>query len=301
MHRSAGHNGGAETPVAFFRNDDVNELSPELIRLSEVFFEAQIPIIHAVEPGNVTDECVEWLLAMKKKHGRLLEIMQHGYNHVKHNSGEFGGKRSFKEQYDDLQRGMAIMDDRFGDNWFRAVNFPYGPYNQATIRAVDTLGFVVFNGHYNPRFSRRLFYAIGQLLGKGQIFRRHVSHHLRTYPDTNTFTIDMAIIYNSDFYGHYGSHDCEWEELNDLMALFNAAQQQINVIGWLLHHRYHQETESLDLVRQTIQGMKARVPDIEFWNFEEIYQVYAKGLPPAAVVTGSSAKPEATGEGPRRP
>lgn len=264
-----------ELVVAFFRNDDVNELTPELIAISELLFAEGIPIIHAVEPGNVTDACVDWLLEKKARHGRLLEIMQHGYNHTKHFSGEFGGKRAYQEQYDDLRRGREIMNRRFGDRWFPAVNFPYGPYNQATIRAVDDLGYTVFNGHYNPRLSRRLFYLIGRLLGRGQIMNRHISHHLEIYPGTHVFTIDMAISYIDRYLGNYGSNQCEWFDTPALMQRFAAAKRHIHVIGWLLHHRYHSTPASLKLVKDTITAMRQSDPGIEFWNFEEIHAAYA--------------------------
>ncbi len=261
--------------VAFFRNDDVNELTPELVAVSELLFAEGIPIIHAVEPGNVTDACVDWLLEKKAQHGRLLEIMQHGYNHTKHYGGEFGGKRAYQEQHDDLRRGREIMDRRFGDHWFPAVNFPYGPYNQATIRAVDDLGYTIFNGHYNPRLSRRLFYVIGRLLGKGQILNRHISHHLEIYPGTHVFTIDMAISYIDRYHGNYGSNQCDWHGLADLMQRFEAAKRHIHAIGWLLHHRYHSTPASLKLVQDTITAMRQGNPGIEFWNFEEIHAAYA--------------------------
>lgn len=264
-----------EPVVAFFRNDDVNELTPELVAISELFFTAGIPIIHAVEPGNLSDACANWLIEKKAQHGRLLEIMQHGYNHTKHSAGEFGGSRAFQEQYDDLRRGRDIMDRRFGDRWFPAVNFPYGPYNQATIRAVDEIGYKVFNGHYNPRLSRRLFYLIGRLLGKGQLLSRHVSHHLEIYPGTHVFTIDMAISYIDRYRGHYGSTDCDWFPLAALMERFAAARRHIEVIGWLLHHRYHTTPASVKLVQDSIDAMRRAAPGIEFWNFEEIHAAYA--------------------------
>lgn len=266
--------GGQGPLIAFFRNDDVNELTPELIAVSEIFFAAGIPIIHAVEPGNLTDACVDWLIEKKLQHGRLLEIMQHGYNHTKHQSGEFGGTRSYREQYDDLRRGREIMERRFGEHWYPAVNFPYGPYNQATIRAVDDLGYAIFNGHYNPRLSRRLFYVIGRILHKGQLLNRHISHHLEIYPGTHTFTIDMAISYIEHYRGNYGSSDCDWYSLDALMDRYEATKRHINVIGWLLHHRYHQTPASLKLVQDSIDAMRRRDPAIEFWNFEEIHAAF---------------------------
>ncbi len=44
-----------------------------------------------------------------------------------------------------------------------------------------------------------------------------------------------------------------------------------SVIGVLLHHRFHQSEESLDLITDFIRHLK-QIPDAEFLNIEEIYQ-----------------------------
>ncbi len=274
MQHAGGRDPRKAPPIAYFRNDDVNELSSELIAISELLWEANVPVIHTVEPGNVTDECVAWLLEMKAKHGRLLEIMQHGYDHTKHDKGEFGGSRGYDEQHADLKRGMAIMDERFGDQWFRCVNFPFGPYNRDTLRAVDDLGFLVFNGHFNPRPSRRMFYKVGHALRRGQIKDKHISYHLGHYPGVKAFPIDMVITYIAKYTGAYGSQSCDFHDLDFLMQRFEAARRHINVIGWLLHHRYHHTEAGVAIVRDSIDEMRRRLPEIEFWNFEEIYRAF---------------------------
>lgn len=269
----------AERPlIAFFRNDDVNDLTPELVELTDLLVNERVPIVHAVEPGNVSDECTQWLLAQRAEHGRLVQIMQHGYDHSWHSRGEFGGDRSYEDQYADLERGKRIMDERFGDQWFPAVNFPFGPYNRHSIRAVDQLGFRVINGHFNPRLSRRAFYTVGRLLRKGQILDKHVSHHLDLYPGTRLFCIDMAITYIAKYHGEHGSTECDWFDVEYMMVRFNTVRRHINVIGWLLHHRFHHSEGSIRLVADSIARMRAQDPGIEFWNYEEIHQAYGRPL-----------------------
>ncbi|MCP4546472.1 MAG: polysaccharide deacetylase family protein [bacterium] len=263
-------------PIVFFRNDDVNELTPELIELTALLVAENVPIIHTVEPGNVTEECVAWLLRQKAEHGRLVELMQHGWNHSWHGVGEFGGDRSYDDQYRDLSRGKQIMDDKFGDQWFPAVNFPFGPYNQDSIRIVGELGFTVFNGHFNPRLSRRLFYKVGRFLKRGQILGKHVSYHLENYARTDIFTIDVVLSYIKKYHGEHGSIDCDFHDLETLFARYDSARRFVNIIGWLLHHRFHHTPASMRLVGDSITELRSRVPDLEFWNFEEICRAHGR-------------------------
>ena len=79
--------------IIFFRNDDVRDvLDDSLIGLTELCLKHQVPIAHAVEPANVTPEVVDWLMATKKKHKRLIEIIQHGYDHSLNVTKMVGGK-----------------------------------------------------------------------------------------------------------------------------------------------------------------------------------------------------------------
>ena len=52
----------------FFRNDDVRDkLDQSLVSITELFIDNRVPISHAVEPANVSDEVIKWLIEMKKK------------------------------------------------------------------------------------------------------------------------------------------------------------------------------------------------------------------------------------------
>ena len=54
-------------PVFYLRNDDINILDEELINVSRRCTDENVPITHAVEPANVTDDAVAWLLKEKQK------------------------------------------------------------------------------------------------------------------------------------------------------------------------------------------------------------------------------------------
>ena len=261
----------------FFRNDDVREtLDDSLVRLTQIFMDYGVPITHAVEPGNVTEEVTSWLLEVKSRYPRLLEIIQHGFDHANKlkgpRPGEFGGTRGYQEQYNELKRGMEIMDDRFGDKWFRGFCFPFGPYNPAAMKALNDLGFLLVNSHFNKRISRRAFNALGNLLRSGYLFGKRVSWNLRYRPGSNLFEADM----NVSFIRKYKNEetDCDFYSLE---ALQQNTQQYLRypTVGVLFHHRYHVNDEHFDLVRRYLDWLKT-VPDTEYATMEEILHKFGK-------------------------
>jgi len=221
----------------------------------------------------VTDDAVAWLLAEKEREPRLVEIMQHGFDHVKRDKGEFGGNRSYDDQYKDLFRGKQIMKEKFGKDFLPCLNFPFGPYNKHSMRAVDDLGYRIVSSHYNYRLSRRLMYAVGHFLRRGQIKDRHISYHLGYYPRTKLYSIDMAVSFIESYLGEYGSRDCVFHSADFVVQKTKAFIPYTPVIGILLHHRFHTSVTSLDLITEVLRRLQ-EVPGVEFLNMGEIYDRY---------------------------
>ncbi len=236
-------------PLMFFRNDDIRgTLDTALQRITQIFLDRRVPIIHAVEPANVTREVSGWLLEVKRAHPDLVDFMQHGYDHVVKNTvqkGEYGGQRTYEEQHADILRGRKLMDEHFGDQWFNAFNFPYGAYNEAAVRAVNDCGFAVLNSHDNIEWKRRVFYAVGHLLRQGRLLNHHVSWNLKTIPGTRLLEIDM----NVGFIRRYLNEGVD-------SVMFSLGEMKTDTmryarrrsIGVLLHHRYHTSEEHFALV-----------------------------------------------------
>lgn len=258
-------------PAFYLRNDDVNVLDDELVAVSRRCTEAGVPLTHAVEPANVTDEAVRWLREEKARAPRLIEIMQHGFDHQKREVGEFGGSRPYDEQFRDLGHGKEIMSGRFGDDFLPCLNFPFGPYNQHSMRAADDLGFRIVSSHYNCLPSRRAMYAVGHLLRRGQLLGRHVSYHLDHYPRTGMFCIDMAISFIERYIGEYGAQTCVFYPFEEIRRRIDRFVRHTPVVGLLLHHRYHTDQASLDLINEVIDYVRA-LPGAEFLNMDEIYR-----------------------------
>jgi hypothetical protein len=258
-------------PVFYLRNDDINILDEELVAVTRRCTAAGVPITHAVEPANVTDEAATWLLDERAPEPRLVEIMQHGFDHRKRDRGEFGGSRPFAEQKHDLSRGKQILQERFGTAFLPCLNFPFGPYNQASMRAADELGYRIICSHYNSRRSRRLLYAVGHLLRRGQILDRHVSYHLDYYAGTGLFSIDMAVSFIQRYIGDYGSRECIFHSADWIVDRVRQFLPHTPVIGLLLHHRFHTSAASLDLISEVIDRLR-QLPGAEFLNLAEIYR-----------------------------
>lgn len=262
--------------VVFFRNDDVRgALDDSLVRITDLFIKHRISITHAVEPANLTPEVVAWLLRVKKDHPDLIEIMQHGYDHSVKNKqqlGEFGGQRTYEEQYADIKAGKDLMNRYFGDLWFECFNFPYAPYNPAAIRAVNDIGYKVLNSHYNLDWKRRIYYFLGHLLNRGFWLGHHVSWNLQRYPGTSLFEIDM----NVSFIDKYLN-----EETGSVMLTMEQLKQETlrysrcRTVGVLLHHRYHDTDEKIELVDQYLSWCRQQ-PDFEFCNMEQIYARFSR-------------------------
>ncbi len=261
--------------IIFFRNDDVrNSLDKPLIDITDIFIKNKIPIIHAVEPANITPGVVDWLLEKRNSYPEIISIMQHGYDHkVKNNvkKGEFGGQRTYDEQYQDISAGKKLMNEYFGDKWFEAINFPYAPYNPSTTKAADDCGYKVLNSHYNCGWDRKFFYFLGHLLKKGFWLNHHVSWNLHYYPGTKMFEIDMNVSFIKKYIN---------EETDSIMLTIEEMKEKTlqysksKTTGVLLHHRYHNNEEKIELVQEYIQWCKEM--KFTFMSMEGIYDKFCK-------------------------
>ncbi len=257
----------------FFRNDDVrHKLDQSLIDITKLFIDKKIPIIHAVEPANITEEVAGWLLETKKAYPEYVDIMQHGFEHKIKNKflkGEFGGQRNYEEQYNDIRQGKDLMNNWFGDLWFPAFNFPYAPYNPPAIKAVNDLNYKVINSHYNDGLTRKIFYFVGHLLNKGYLFDHHVSWNLDFYPGTNLFEIDMNISFIEKYLNE--EEDAEFFTLQEMISK-TIQYSKYETTGVLLHHRYHNTESKIKLVEDYLNWCLGN--EFSFTSIPEIYNRY---------------------------
>jgi hypothetical protein len=259
-----------------FRNDDIRDsLDSSLIQITNLFLEYNIPITHVVEPANVTKEVREWLLNLKTQYPTLIEIGQHGYDHrLKNNKrpGEFGGNRKYQEQYDDIKKGMNLMDEYFGAKWYPIFTFPYGGANNEAYKALDQLNFAIVNGGYGIDLKRRMLYFVGHLLRKNFMFEKRIPYDLKIKPNTNLFEINV----NYGFIKKYLNEESGalLQSLDDLKMYTNRyIKSNLDSIGVLIHHRYHNTDEKIKLVDDYLQWIKS-IPNLKFATQETIYNTF---------------------------
>lgn len=133
----------------FFRDDDVDEDEATLRRLLQLFLRWETPINLAVIPGRITAACSEVLLQSIRTTPQLLELNQHGWQHLNHERAgrkcEFGPSRTFAEQLADIAQGRARMNEAFGQHCFPVFVPPWNRCTETTCQALDQLGFRVLS------------------------------------------------------------------------------------------------------------------------------------------------------------
>jgi peptidoglycan/xylan/chitin deacetylase (PgdA/CDA1 family) len=224
----------------FFRNDDVRgTLDESLVEITNLFLKNQIPITYAVEPANISVKVINWLNELKAEHPNLIEIIQHGYDHKIKNmktKGEFGGQRKFKEQYDDILKGRLLMDSYFQNGWEKIFTFPYGAYNKYTLLALENLKYIAISSSIDFRFKSRLKDYIGRKMGVNYLFGKKISYHSLIRPQTNIYEIstcvNLIMKYQNEMEAIHYPFDV-------LLSKIESAAHFTNLIGILLHHRFH--------------------------------------------------------------
>lgn len=252
----------------FFRNDDVRDtLDESLVELTNLHKKFKIPISHAVEPANVSKEVVYWLLDMKSKYPKLIEIIQHGLNHNLDNKYpygmEFGRHRGYLDQYNDLKLGQDLMNEYFGDLWFPAITFPYGSYNHYTIKAASDLGFLASSTSINYSCKHRIKNNIGNILKLNSICGKKVSYHLNKRPQSNMLDFGVSVNFVKKYINEEEAVHYDFKELQQkIIKNF----KHTNVIGFLLHHRFHKN--NLEVLEELLKWLKQI--DVRFCTFKDL-------------------------------
>ena len=255
--------------LIFFRNDDLRQtLDQSLIDLTMLCIEQKVPISHAVEPANISSEVAEWLIGMKKQFPHLIEIIQHGYDHNHENPEqkmEFGGERGYQDQYDDIKKGMEIMDHTFGVLWDPIFTFPYGTFNVNTLKAIDDLGYKAISSKIKFTYKGRLKNNLGRLMNQDILLGKKINYH----PDVRRGYKFWEISVSANLIKRYtGETTAEHYTHGEILDQIRTSSRHTNIIGVLFHHRFH--GDYLKLTADLIVTLKDK--GYSFCTIREIIQ-----------------------------
>lgn len=133
----------------FLRDDDADEDEETLRHLLDVCFALNTPVNLEVIPARLTQPGIQLLKSFKDARPELVELDQHGWQHLSHEAVgrncEFGPRRAFAQQLEDIASGKALLEATFGERFFPAFTPPWNRCTEDTLRVLDQLGFAVFS------------------------------------------------------------------------------------------------------------------------------------------------------------
>lgn len=225
----------------FFRDDDIDDLTPNLIKLLQLFIQVNIPLHLQVIPAKVKLNTVHYLRHLKQKSPALVFISQHGWKHENYNSTgkkyEFGDSRTQFQQLSDIISGKDKMTQLFLNDFYLAFTPPWNRYHESTLLSLQELGFKIIS-------------ADG---GKVDFLNDH-----------ETVEISTAI----DLY--HCRPDPRIKSPAHLLFEIKENLKRTPFLGLLLHHHEMQEPDFLFL-KKLLMVLKSR-NYIAFPNFKQIYE-----------------------------
>ncbi|MBF0485608.1 MAG: DUF2334 domain-containing protein [Candidatus Omnitrophica bacterium] len=136
-------------PTVFIRDDDVWTPDSVFKELLGFLKKQKIPVIYGIIPDRLEEAMVRLLRKEKKQHPGSLDIVQHGFAHKNYGEGmakyEFGQRRSYHDQHDDILKGLTIMRRRFAQYWTPGFIPPYHGYDNNTLKVIRSLKIPLFS------------------------------------------------------------------------------------------------------------------------------------------------------------
>jgi hypothetical protein len=253
----------------FVRNDDVGDLTAELVWFVDAFIERRIPVSHQVIPANLTPECATYLRDKADRHPDLVGIGQHGFRHYMVINGirhwrEFGPERSFEEQKRDVIAGKVIMENLFGSELSVSVfTPPQHKYNGDTVRAVFESGFRIFSGSCYMDLLHQTAYKLGRTFRLGSFGKRGVSYHGEMRPEAPIAELSISIAADN------GSKICiSSDKIGGALA---RAPSRFNPVGIMFHHSVYSGEDG----RASLESIVGEISTITHGRFVGMTELLA--------------------------
>jgi hypothetical protein len=131
--------------LALVRVDDLGPDDERDRAVVAALLDAGVAISCGVVPGWLHPSTTAFLTGMRRRHGMLLEVHQHGFAHVDRLGGEdaaeFGAFRDGEEQRRELRRGLEVLVAALGDLVWPAFSPPFGARDPALLEDLRACGF----------------------------------------------------------------------------------------------------------------------------------------------------------------
>lgn len=116
-------------PVLFWRDDDVTQVSPNLVKFLELSERYRIPIVFSAIPTGFS-----WDAGRLIAGSSACRIAVHGYGHVNHSpsgegKSEFGRERSSEQVYHELREGRRLVQEKSQDRFLNMFVPPWGRFD----------------------------------------------------------------------------------------------------------------------------------------------------------------------------
>ncbi|MFK7897267.1 MAG: DUF2334 domain-containing protein [Myxococcota bacterium] len=260
----------AET-LAFFRADDVGEMTEPLKAVLSTLIDAGVPCHYQVVPSYLDPTSAAALQKLQADHRELVFFHLHGLNHFQIIDGErvtseFGGGRPFEEQLDAIREGRNALVQELGDS-FSPDMFtpPCHKYDEQTLRALGDEGFSILSAGIRADLPSRIYYAIGRALGRVSFLGKRVSYNLKRTPDPRLVEISCSI----DVHEDCGADGERIDKTADMLwAEFEFFRARLPAVGIMLHHQACETPEKQSALKQFVERLQ-RDPDVRILNMYE--------------------------------
>jgi predicted deacetylase len=251
----------------FFRNDDpdvfnLGDKREILYKLTDLFIEKKVPLVHAVVPKSITDKTVLYFNTVNEQN-HLLEFIQHGLTHSIYNQGEFDNTRSYQQQQDDIRCGKKLMEDMFKEGLFECFSAPYGIYNNDTFKILEEENFKVVSSAIKFSSKHILFNKVGNYIKKTIFMSKRVSYHCNNLPNMKLKEISISL--------NIMRKDDPFEIISTeyFLEMIKNISKHTSNIGVLLHH-INLKSAHLEKISSLLNELKTR--DYKFAKLSEIYK-----------------------------
>lgn len=244
----------------FFRVDDVDIYSENLIKLTDIFVKNEIPVSYQVIPKLVESKTVEYLNKDEiKKY--VSDIGQHGYQHKNWGGGEFSSNRSYEQQREDITLGLEIIKKNFAETWNGVFTFPWGQFDDNTLKVIRNNEFRVYSKFFSTKLVSAIAYNVLRLTKKEHFRNRVISYHkIKRY---NARELSICVDFNKEYKLN------TFKAYDQIVNEYEKAKKVTDCIGFLLHPNHIDSNKGMETIEKVIEYLK-QSKEISFATIADI-------------------------------